>query len=134
MQMKKKRDELVKADYEIGGKLTRTIVMAGVDGKGRVTVTELDNDVNVVAVVGGEPVANGAVAVTLDATRLWNLIHGVAELFGGTVLEPDRARMTEQALIDKVREVLCANEARCLDDDIDREVVLRELVKVLPCL
>lgn len=133
MQMKKKREDIVKADYEIGGQLTRTIVIAASDGRGRVVVTELENDVNVVTIVGGEPAfgPDGTVAVTLDAQRLWHLIHGVAELFGGTVLEPDKARLTQQELIDKVRDVLCANEARCLDDDIDREVVLRELVRAL---
>lgn len=136
MQMKKKRSEdLVESDYEIGGSLTRTIAVSGVDGRGRVTVTELDNDVNVVTVVGGEPVfgPDGTVAVTLDATRLWELVAGVAELFGGTLLNHDQARNSEAALVDTVRDVLCRNESRCLDDDIDREVVLRELVKVLLC-
>lgn len=127
-----KKKEIAQTDYEIGGKMTRTIVMLGNDG-GQLVVTELDNDVNVVSIIGGELLSgevNGR-AVNLDARRLWNLIHGVAELFGGTVLEPDLAKATEETLRDRIRDVLCENESRCLDDDIDREVVLRELVKAL---
>ncbi len=107
--------------------LTRKIKMEGVDG-GCVFVIENGSDDNVVEIHGG----GGFIAsVELDAERLWNLASGIISLFGGVALRADTARNDREALTDKVREVLCDNEARCLDDDVDREAVLRELVKAL---
>ncbi len=106
-----------------GHELTRTVVMSGVDNMGQVRVTENENDEAVIATIGGD--------VKLDAQRLWDFACGIVDLFGGTVLNHDQQRVVEETLRDKIRDVLCAHESRCLDDDIDREVVLRELVKAL---
>lgn len=126
----KKNEDFIKSDHDLGN-LTRTIVMGASTGKGHVRVTELDNDLNVVTIIGGEPGPGGSVSVTLDATRVWDLATGIAALFGGTLLSHDQMRVVEAELTDKVRDILCQHESRCLDDDVDREVVLRELVKAL---
>lgn len=128
---KHKNEDFVHSDYELGGELTRTIVMAASNGIGHVRITELSEDENVISILGGHAGPGGSVSVQLDAGRMHDLLVGIASLSGSVVLEPDLARATEVTLTDKIRDVLCANESRCLDDDIDREVVLRELVKAL---
>lgn len=128
---KHKNEDFVHSDYELGGKLTRTIVMGASNGVGHVRVTELSEDENVVTIIGGHAGPGGSVSVTLDAERLGDLLVGIASLSGSIVLKPDLARATEETLRDKIRDVLCEHESRCLDDDTDREVVLRELVKAL---
>ena len=114
---------LVKSTFGKDNSLTRTVSMSGIGNMGMIRITETENDEAVVATIGGD--------VKLDAQRLWDLACGIVDMFGGTVLNHDQQRVVEQTLTDKIRDVLCANEARCLDDDIDREVVLRELVKAL---
>lgn len=109
-----------------GDKLTRTVDAINADGWS-VTVVEEDDDKNVVTVIS----ENGGSSVVLDATQLWTLARGIVSLFGGTVLSPDGDRERGLELRGRLLDVLQANESRCLDDDIDREVVLRELLKVL---
>ena len=125
--MKTQKAEIVESIFGKDNSLTRRIVLDGADRRTRIEVVETEDDNSTVTVTE----INNEATVKLDPEKLWHLIHGVAELFGGTVLTRDQARVTEAQLIDKIRDVLCANEARCLDDDIDREVVLRELVRAL---
>lgn len=123
-------ENIVEALHE-HSQLTRKIVIVGTGGTGTLIVSEPNCDENVVTIQHGEPGPNGSVSVQLDSERLWNFICGVVELYGGAVLTYDEKNRATQLLEDKVRDVLCSNEARCLDDDIDREVVLRELLKAL---
>jgi hypothetical protein len=110
--------------------LIRRIAING-NGGSMLIVAEPEADENIVTIQHGDPGPNGSVSVQLDSERMWNFITGVVEMYGGAVLTYDEKRTAEAKLIDAVRDVLVRNEARCLDDDIDREVVLRELVKAL---
>lgn len=115
-------DKVVKSSFS-GDQLIRTVRISGVDNMGLVTITEDDNDHAVISCVGGD--------VTLDATKLWNLATGIVELFGGKVLCPDQIHERDSKLREKIFDILLANEARCLDDNIDRDFVLAALVKAL---
>jgi hypothetical protein len=113
---------LVESDFK-GDHLTRTVQITGVNNMGQVRITEDDNDHAVVSCIGGD--------VTLDATKLWNLAVGIVELFGGKVLCSDQVHERESNLREKIFDVLVDHEARCLDDNIDRDVVLAALIKAL---
>jgi len=109
-----------------GDKLTRVVDAINADGWS-VTVVEEDDDRNVVTVISDK----GGASVTIDATQLWKLAGGIASLFGGVVLNLDQQRTRNLALREKLFDVLERNESRCLDDNVDRDVVLRELLKAL---
>lgn len=66
--------------------------------------------------------------VELDATQLMKLTRQLADLFGHVLVHPTEWR---DQLVKVITETLERNEARCLDDEIDRRVVLHELVGAL---
>jgi hypothetical protein len=70
-------------------------------------------------------------SVQVDAMQLWKLGEAIVSLFGGVVLSPDQHRAHAEALRSKISSVLFEHEARCLDDDIDRGVVINALVKAI---
>jgi hypothetical protein len=66
--------------------------------------------------------------ITLDPDQLWKLAEQILAWFDA---KPVRTNEYRHTLRGKIFDVLVDNEARCLDDNIDRDVVLRELVKAL---
>jgi hypothetical protein len=112
------------------GALERTIKLNVEDGV--IVVKEVGEDENYVTVEADRGDGSSDwITVRADATQLWKLAGGIASLFGGIVLSLDEQRTRKLALREKLFDVLERNESRCLDDDDDREVVLRELVKAL---
>lgn len=73
----------------------------------------------------------GHATVKLTASQLWNLAEDITEWFGGKALTPDALHAHHAVLYDKIFAVFEKNEMRCLDDDIDRGVVVAELMKAL---
>jgi hypothetical protein len=119
---------VITTKFAKAGEMTRKIRIESDDG-GCITVHERDNDDNLIEV--DSPSGFNA-TVALDANRLWNLASVIiTELFGGAVLTHDERHATEQTLRDKIHDVLVQHEARCLDDNIDRDAVVAELVKAL---
>jgi hypothetical protein len=66
--------------------------------------------------------------VQLNATNLMTFTRELAGVFGHVLVNPDDWRDKLHAAIEKV---MAANEARCLDDDDDRHVVIVELLNAL---
>jgi hypothetical protein len=120
---------LVKSTYE-DGNLHRTIRVDGENG--RIVVKEVGDDETHISVE--VDLATGSMSwtsVRVTSEQLWKLVDATASLFGGVALGPDRMHERDAKLRDKIFDVLQANEARCLDDNVDRDVVLGELVKAL---
>jgi hypothetical protein len=69
--------------------------------------------------------------VRANAQQLYKLAVGITSLFGAKVLSHDEQNMRSAALREKLLDVLERNEARCLDDNVDRDVVLADLLKEL---
>ena len=111
------------------GNLERMIKVNVEDGV--IVVKEVGDDENYVTVEAD--IGNGSrwVTVRADAKQLWKLAGGIASLFGGIVLNLDEQHARKLALREKLIDVLEQNEARCLDDIVDRDVVLAELLKAL---
>lgn len=110
----------------VANELRRTIRIAA-EAEGEITVAEFNDDETYVTVASSV----GAATVCMTAEQLWRLAAGIVELFGGTVLRYDDERDRATKLREKIFDVLVDNEARCLDDNIDRDVVLVELMKAL---
>jgi hypothetical protein len=107
------------------GNLERVIKLNVNDG--RVTISEVDDDANYLTVMSSV----GHTTVSLKADQLWALAVGVLELFGAKAVRYDEVRAESASLRAKIFDVLVDNEARCLDDNVDRDHVLGELVKAL---
>ena len=73
----------------------------------------------------------GHATIELDADQLFDLAKQIAGWFGAFVLTVDEMHERKTKLQDKIERVLETNQARCLDDYIDRNVVIRELLKEL---
>jgi hypothetical protein len=120
-----KESALIESTFKAGD-LQRTIKI-NAKNDGRITISEVDVDQTYVTVMS----TVGHATVELDATQLWNLAEGIVSLFGGVALCEDANRDRVAMLRAKIVDVLSDHEARCLDDDIDRGVVVRELLKAL---
>jgi hypothetical protein len=112
------------------GELERTIKLNVENGV--IVVKEIGDDENHVTVEADRGDGSSAwVTVRADSKQLWKLAGGIASLFGGVVLSHDDQNTRSAALREKLFDVLEKNESRCLDDNIDRDVVLAELLKAL---
>jgi hypothetical protein len=107
-----------------------------IDGKGidpgRIEVLERDDGALVIA--SGSFTERGLAikaSAMLDATQLLALVRELAGWFGAIVLTTDQQHACSDGLHDRIVAVMEQNESRCLDDEIDRGVVVRELVKAL---
>lgn len=70
-------------------------------------------------------------SVVLAPDQLWKLAEQILSWFDAKPVRSDERHQAASLLRGRVERVLSANEARCLDDDTDRGVVARELVKEL---
>jgi hypothetical protein len=73
----------------------------------------------------------GVSRITLAPDQLWKLAEQILAWFDAKAIRSDEQRAATDKLRERIERVLSENEARCLDDDIDRGVVARELVKGL---
>lgn len=114
---------LLTGSYISGGELRRIYkIVASVGGE--IIIDERADDETYITV--GAPEGTRT-AVALNAAQLWDLGEAIIALFGGLAMRVD----DQAALRNKLFDVLFDNEARCLDDNIDREVVLNALMKAL---
>lgn len=67
-------------------------------------------------------------SIDLNAEQLMKLTKQLADLFGHAVVHPTEWR---DQLVKIITDVCERNVARCLDDDVDRRVVIHELVGAL---
>ena len=118
----------MKTKYE-DGELQRTVIVNAENG--RVVIKEVSDDETYITVESDRPGMIVWTSARLTATQLWSLAEAIASLFGGVALRPDEYRDELDGLRAKIEDVLSANEARCLDDDVDRRVVVTALVKAL---
>jgi len=101
----------------------RTIDISG--SSGRIMLTENEHDDT--TTIDIDSTMDAAHSIELNSEQLYQLGEQIVSWFGGTVLRvDDRHKLRE--VIDRV---MADNESRCLDDEIDRGVVVRELVKAL---
>jgi len=108
----------------------RVIAIECVQGRVRLEENDDDDSTYLTADPRRAP-RSQAQGVTLSPQQLWDLGCQIVGWFGGTVLNCDEARTKRDDVRAKIESVLEQNEARCLDDDIDRGVVVRELLKAL---
>ena len=88
-----------------------------------VVVDELDDGAILSAMT-----ATKTAQVQLNATNLMTFTRDVADLFGHIVVHPGEWREKLAAAIEKV---MVEHESRCLDDEVDRRVVIDALVAAL---
>lgn len=67
-------------------------------------------------------------AMMVDAEQLMQLTQQLAGIFGYAVMSPTEWR---DRLVEVITVICENNESRCLDDDVDRRVVIHELVTAL---
>lgn len=97
---------------------------------GEITITE-DDDGGTIQV---RSIASGFsryTSTTITAEQLYELATQILGWFGAVPLTTDDQHARSDALRAKIDGVLGRNESRCLDDDVDRSVVARELVRAL---
>jgi hypothetical protein len=100
---------------------------------GRIAVKEVDDNETYVTIDADLPSGSThSSTVRVTAEQLWKLAVGIASMFDGAIaLTRDARRVRVDDLRARIERVLSENESRCLDDDIDRGVVLGELVRTL---
>jgi hypothetical protein len=114
----------------VNGDLERTIKLEVETGL--ISVKEVDADESYVTVEADRGDGSSSwITVRANADQLWKLAVGIASLFGGVALTKDEQRARSAALREKLFDVLEKNEARCLDDNIDRDAVLDDLLRAL---
>ncbi len=105
----------------------RTIDITG--NHGRIMLTENEHDDT--TTIDVDPGSHGVVfqpnAIELTADQLWQLGEQIVSWFGAKVLRVD----DQHKLRERIEHVLSENESRCMDDDIDRGVVVNALVRAL---
>jgi hypothetical protein len=69
--------------------------------------------------------------IRMTAEELMKLAVEILGWFGAVALNADQRHGRWTMLRERIERVLAENESRCLDDNIDRDVVIGELMKAL---
>ena len=103
----------------------RKITIYGeVPGSG-IIVDELEDGATIYV---ASPASPAQISLVLNAENLMKLTRQLAEWFGHAVVHPTEWRDQLERVVLAVCE---KNGARCLDDDVDRRVVVDELIAAL---
>jgi hypothetical protein len=73
----------------------------------------------------------GVARIALAPDQLWKLAEQILSWFDAKAVRSDEQRAATDKLRERIERVLSENETRCLDDDIDRGAVTRDLVREL---
>ena len=93
--------------------------------RGRIVLTENEHDdTTVIDIDSGD-------SIELTSEQLWQLGAQIMSWFDAKVVRHDDQQKAAAELRERIERVLSENESRCMDDDVDRGVVVRELVKAL---
>jgi hypothetical protein len=89
-------------------------------------INELEDGATVTAVLPEQHPAHPQLVI--NAENLMKLTRQLADWFGHIVIHPTEWR---EKLAAAIEQVMVEHESRCLDDDIDRRVVIDALVAAL---